>query len=161
MKKRGFTLIEVMVVIAIIATLSALIYASFNSTRARSRDQKRVSDIHELQLVLEQYFNAKNYYPADLHDLVVNGYIGSIPTPPSIDSDYHYLPITQTQTSPGNTYCTSYHLWIKLETASSYLSSRKGFSSDPLSPPLYLCSGGDSSQKINASLDPLVYDVTP
>ncbi len=164
MKNKAFTLIEIMVVIAIIATLSALIYASFNSTRSRSRDQKRVSDVHEIQLVLEQYFNRNHFYPIQLQDLVTAKFIASIPTPPSIEPAYHYFPIAQTPTNqPGSQYCTSYHLWTTLEASSSYLFSKRGFSSAPLPTGLYLCTGGNSAEGIDASsnANPFVYDVTP
>ncbi len=157
--KKGFTLIEVLVVIAIIATLSGIIYASFNGTRAQSRDQKRVSDIHELQLVLEQYFNAFHYYPPDIHDLIVKGYIASIPSTPSNYSSYNYFPITQTN---GSTFCTSYQLWTKLETTSSYLASKKGFNSSSLpASPTQLFACGNLGTPIDAASDPLIYDVTP
>ncbi len=61
--KKGFTLIELLVVIAIIGILSAIVLASLNSARANSRDGKRLSDIAQLQLALESYFDACKQYP--------------------------------------------------------------------------------------------------
>lgn len=61
--KKGFTLIELLVVIAIIGILSAIVLVSLNSARANSRDGKRLSDIAQLQLALESYFDACKQYP--------------------------------------------------------------------------------------------------
>ena len=56
-KTRGFTLIELLVVIAIIGILSSVVLASLNTARAKSRDTKRLSDMHQLQTALEMYAN--------------------------------------------------------------------------------------------------------
>ena len=61
--RRGFTLIELLVVIAIIGVLSTVILASLNAARAKARDAKRLSDMHQLQAALEVYAsdNGGNY----------------------------------------------------------------------------------------------------
>jgi len=61
--KKGFTLIELLVVIAIIGLLSSVVLASLNSARSKSRDAKRVSDLNQLQLALEMYYQDKSAYP--------------------------------------------------------------------------------------------------
>ena len=55
---RGFTLIELLVVIAIIGILSSVVLASLNSARQKGRDAKRISDVKQLQLALELYYDA-------------------------------------------------------------------------------------------------------
>lgn len=52
---RGFTLIELLVVIAIISILSSVVLASLNGARARARDAKRMTELHQIQLALEHY----------------------------------------------------------------------------------------------------------
>jgi prepilin-type N-terminal cleavage/methylation domain-containing protein len=47
-KNRGFTLIELLVVIAVIGVLASVIIASINSTRHKSRNARRVSDMQQL-----------------------------------------------------------------------------------------------------------------
>ncbi|MES3030888.1 MAG: prepilin-type N-terminal cleavage/methylation domain-containing protein [Patescibacteria group bacterium] len=65
--KKGFSLIELMIVIAIIAILTGIITANFTQSKSRARDAKRVSDMAQLQLSLALFFDRCNGYP------VVNG----------------------------------------------------------------------------------------
>ena len=62
--QKGFTLIELLVVIAIIGILSSVVLASLSTARQKSRDAKRVSDIGQVQLALELFFDAKQSYPS-------------------------------------------------------------------------------------------------
>lgn len=63
MKQKGFTLIELLVVIAIIGILSSVVLASLNVSRTRSRDAKRIADLRQIQLALEQYYDVNGVYP--------------------------------------------------------------------------------------------------
>lgn len=167
-KTKGFTLIEIVVVIAIMGVLTALIYSSFDASRAQSRDQKRVSDISSIQIALEQYFQKNGVYPVQLVDIInpskglVPTYMPEIPKDPSTNNDYSadYFPITKTN---GTSNCVTYQLWTRFERSNSYLNSKKGFDSSSLPSSLFECgqSGTHDTAKINAS-DPantLVYDV--
>ena len=64
MNKKGFTLIELIVVIAIIGLLSTLAVVALGSARTKARDAKRLSDLKQLQTALELYFTDVNNYPA-------------------------------------------------------------------------------------------------
>ena len=63
MNKKGFTLVELLVVITVIGLLAAFAIVSLNSARVRARDGRRVSEIKQVQTALELYFNEKNTYP--------------------------------------------------------------------------------------------------
>ena len=165
-KNNGFTLIEIVVVIAIMGVLSAVIYSSFDASRQKSRDQKRVSDISTIQLALEQYFQKNGIYPSDLNILTQTPkYISEIPKDPTSGNPYtgNYIPITKTF---GSNNCVSYQLWAKFERNNEYLNSKKGFNSlnllttqnlDPKS--LYECGSGHN--KIDAFNATTTYDVMP
>lgn len=76
-RSRGFTLIEVLVVVAIIGILSALIYSGFSTVRQSARDQQRKTDLKEMQLAIERYKAQEGRYPescrgADIWSGVVN-----------------------------------------------------------------------------------------
>ena len=113
LRNRGFTLIELLVVIAIIGILSSVVLASLNTAREKSRDAKRISDVKQLQLALEFYFDANGTYPstidgaAGIANLVTPGYIAAIPTDPVGGAAYSYAAI--------GTGCTSYHIGATLE----------------------------------------------
>ena len=61
--QKGFTLIELLVVISIIGLLASVVLVSLNSARARARDARRISDIHQIQLALESYRTTHGVYP--------------------------------------------------------------------------------------------------
>jgi prepilin-type N-terminal cleavage/methylation domain-containing protein len=110
--KKGFTLIELMVVIAIIGILSAVMLESFSAAKSQSRDVKRISDLSNIQLALAGYFNRCGQYPAadtgvsnksiiDSTTLSQNTncpsgislstFIATIPTPPNSGEVYSYV----------------------------------------------------------------------
>jgi len=64
MKKEGFTIIELMVVITIIGILSTISVVAFNEIRKNSRDSKRISDLERIQTALEFYFMDSYNYPS-------------------------------------------------------------------------------------------------
>lgn len=60
---RGFTLIELLVVIAIIGVLSVLGLANFQSSQAKARDTRRISDVREIITLIEQFNSDTGSYP--------------------------------------------------------------------------------------------------
>ena len=62
-KHSGFTLIELLVVIAIIGLLSTLALVSLNNARKKARDVRRLSDMRQIRLALELYYDSHNKYP--------------------------------------------------------------------------------------------------
>ncbi|MEI7719781.1 MAG: prepilin-type N-terminal cleavage/methylation domain-containing protein [bacterium] len=62
--KRGFTLVELMVVIGIIAILAGIVMTSLSSAKYRANDTKRKSDLKNLALSLSVYYNDNNAYPS-------------------------------------------------------------------------------------------------
>ncbi len=62
-RKGGFTLIELLVVIAIIGVLSSIVLGSVSAARMKSRDAKRIADLHEIKSALELYYVDHGAYP--------------------------------------------------------------------------------------------------
>jgi prepilin-type N-terminal cleavage/methylation domain-containing protein len=91
LKKRvsqlGFTLIELMVVVAIIGLLLAAGLASYTSVQKTARDGRRLQDVKAIQDAVEQYHGVTNLYPtaANFTNTNMATYFstGVIPTPPN------------------------------------------------------------------------------
>lgn len=62
---KGFTLIEILIVVAIIAILSSVVLVGLGPTQRAGRDARRVSDLKQTQTGLELYYNKCGYYPGD------------------------------------------------------------------------------------------------
>ncbi len=62
-QSKGFTLIEILVVMVIIGILSVIGLGSFSSSQMKGRDSKRKNDLRQLGLALEAYYNDKGHYP--------------------------------------------------------------------------------------------------
>ena len=62
-KRHAFTLIELLVVISIIGLMSTIAVVSLNSSRAKSRDTKRIADLKQVRTALESYVIDNGAYP--------------------------------------------------------------------------------------------------
>ncbi len=62
-KTRGFTIIELLMVIAIIGILAAVVITSLNSARAKGRDAKRIKDMEEMHKAIELYISDHGHAP--------------------------------------------------------------------------------------------------
>lgn len=64
--QKGFTIIELLIVIAIIAILAGLVLNNFTGAQAKARDTQRLQDINNVHSKLEEYHNEYSAYPGDL-----------------------------------------------------------------------------------------------
>jgi len=62
--QKGFTFVELMIVILIILILSSVAVVSFNSSRAKARDAKRLADIRRIRTAMEFYYSEEDSYPS-------------------------------------------------------------------------------------------------
>ncbi len=114
----GFTLIELLIAISIIAILSVVGLVIFSGVQAKARDGKRVNDLQQIQVALEEYYQDNGSYPSDttLESLKTNDkgkvYLAVIPADPKNNDTYKYI---YTAVCSG-TKCTSYTLTDNSET---------------------------------------------
>lgn len=62
-KQKGFSVVELLVVILIIIILAAISILALNSQRSKARDAKRESDVRQIRTALEFYFSDEDEYP--------------------------------------------------------------------------------------------------
>jgi general secretion pathway protein G len=79
---RGFTLIELMVVMAIIVTLAGLATAMYANGVTRSKEAVLKADLFRMRDAIDQYYADKNKYPASLEALVAEKYLRAVPVDP-------------------------------------------------------------------------------
>ncbi len=72
--KKGFTLIEILVVIAIIGLVASVVLVSLNNARKKARDARRLSDVHQIVLALNIYLDEKGEWPARTADACCDGW---------------------------------------------------------------------------------------
>jgi len=95
--QRGFTLIEILVVVAIIGLLSGVILVGLNNARKQGRDARRIADLRQVQNALELYFQKNGKYPdqstwAGMTSDLKNAGIGitNVPNDPTPTWSYGY-----------------------------------------------------------------------
>jgi prepilin-type N-terminal cleavage/methylation domain-containing protein len=62
-RAKGFTLIEILIVVAIIAILASVVLVGLGPTQKEGRDSRRISDLTQVQTALELYYNHCGWYP--------------------------------------------------------------------------------------------------
>lgn len=94
----GFSLIELLVVVAILAILIALIAASFIRQIAKGNDSRRKSDLNRIKIAVEEYEKDNNCYPNAFYmdkcgpdaDVATRPYLSNMPCDPATKETYVY-----------------------------------------------------------------------
>ena len=81
-RSRGFTLIELMIVISILLILLAISIPAYNQSILRAKESVLRQDLFQLRSLISQYTLDKQKAPQSLEDLVTAGYIKLIPNDP-------------------------------------------------------------------------------
>ena len=82
----GFTLVELMVVMAIIATLLTLALPRYFHSVERSREAVLRQDLHIMRDAIDKYFADRGRYPVTLDELADKRYLRRVPPDPITDS---------------------------------------------------------------------------
>ena len=77
--KKGFTLVEVLVVMAIVATLISLVAPRYFAIMERSRESTLRHDLAVMRDAIDKFYSDKGAYPDALEDLVSQNYLRAIP----------------------------------------------------------------------------------
>ena len=90
-KNTGFTLVELLVVLAILALLLTLAVPRYFSSIERAKEASLRQDLNTLRESIDKFYADTGKYPTVLQDLVERKYIRKLPQDPITESDATWL----------------------------------------------------------------------
>ncbi len=124
-KSHGFTLMELMIVMVLLAILVSIAMGNFVSSSKRGRDSRRKNDLQSLSSALEAYYNDKGKYPTGVNGVMVG--CGTLDAQPCAwggefkdKNNTLYMVLIPSDPSSSQTYyytsnSVSYMVYAKLE----------------------------------------------
>jgi general secretion pathway protein G len=97
----GFTLIELMVVVALIAVLAGMGVVQYRNSVVRTKEAVLMEDLFRMRDAIDQYYADKAKYPASLETLVSEGYLRQVPKDPITNSSETWQ-TSPAEPDPGN-----------------------------------------------------------
>jgi len=95
----GFTLIELMIVMAIITVIMSIAVPMYQKSIIRSKEAVLRNNLFTLRTVIDEYTYDKQKAPQTLQDLVTEGYLRAVPYDPIIGSDQSWKTIMEDATN--------------------------------------------------------------
>jgi len=93
--RRGFTLIEMIIVFTLIGILVGLALPEYKYSLRKARETVLKTDLFEFRKLINQYYNDKSKYPPSLKTLVDEGYLRQIPIDPMTKSAETWVEIRE------------------------------------------------------------------
>jgi general secretion pathway protein G len=81
-QRRGFTLLELMIVISIIIILAAVTLPQYQRTIVATREAVLRDDLNKMRMLIDQFAADKGRLPQSLDELVTEGYMREVPVDP-------------------------------------------------------------------------------
>lgn len=103
-RSAGFTLLELITVVAIIGILVGIALPNYKTAIMQSREAVLKEDLFRFRDVIDQYYADKGKYPASLDALVDEGYLRKVPSDPITGApDWEVVLSEQDQDNPSDT----------------------------------------------------------
>jgi len=99
--QHGFTMIEIMVVMALIVILASMGLVQYRQSIIRSQEAVLKEDLFRMRDAIDQYYADKNQYPSALESLVSDGYLRQLPKDPFTKSEGTWQTV-QAEPDPNN-----------------------------------------------------------
>jgi general secretion pathway protein G len=103
-RKAGFTLVELMVVLAIIALLVSIVAPRYVGRVTRAEEAVLRQDLALMRDALDKHYTDAGRYPGTLQDLVAKRYLRSIPNDPITQSSATWIVIPPADPEKGAVY---------------------------------------------------------
>ena len=87
----GFTLFELMIVIAVIGILATIALPNLRNVPRRANEAALATNLRTMRDVIDQHLGDKGHYPASLEALVEEGYLRAVPIDPLTDSNSTWI----------------------------------------------------------------------
>lgn len=100
-KTRGFTLIELVVVMAIIGLLLTIAMPRYMHSIERGKEQVRQQNVAVMRNAIDQYYGDNGQYPETLDELVAKHYLRAVPVDPVNGDDKWAVIASPDETKPG------------------------------------------------------------
>jgi general secretion pathway protein G len=107
--QRGFTLLELMIVITIIIILAAIALPQYQKTIAAAQEAVLRDDLFKMRSLIDQYAADKGKLPGNLGDLVTAGYMREIPKDPFTDDPWAEITGEDPNSTSGEQGLTDIH----------------------------------------------------
>lgn len=101
MRGKGFTMIELLVTLAILGLLVALAAPRYFGNIDRAKEDVLHEDLYVLRDAIDKYYADRNRYPDTVDDLVTGQYLRKIPVDPFTDSSHSWVPVAAADASLG------------------------------------------------------------
>ena len=101
-RRFGFTLIELMIVMAIIAVLMSVALPIYTRSIQRSKESVLKNNLFTLRTVIDEYTYDKQKAPQTLDDLVTDGYLRQVPIDPMTGTSDSWKLIMEDATNAAN-----------------------------------------------------------
>jgi general secretion pathway protein G len=86
LRRDGFTMIELLVVMTLVIILASVGMTQYRNAITRAEESALKENLFRLRDAMDQFYSDKNKWPADLAELVSEGYIREVPTDPMTKS---------------------------------------------------------------------------
>lgn len=98
-RQDGFTIIELIIVVALIGILAAMVMPNLRNQPTRAKEAVLKTNLRTLRDVLDQYKGDRGHYPSSLEELVDGGYLREIPFDPIAETQE--WDVVYEEASPG------------------------------------------------------------
>lgn len=101
MRARGFTMIELLVTLAILAMIITIAAPKYFGNLDKAREDVLREDLYVMRDAIDKFYNDRNRYPASLNELVQEKYLRKLPPDPFTQSALSWVVVPAANPAEG------------------------------------------------------------